>query len=314
MKFVVLGTSEFTIRCAQALLDSGMDVSLISMPKNALPLNSANILEFAQAHKIPYNEIEDINNSEAIDVIKKYQPDYIFSSWPRIIKKDVIQIPKMVIGTHPTELPHNRGRHPLHWLIILGLSESKLSFFSMDEGVDTGRVLLQIPFSITKNDTVSDLISKVNELAYEGTKKLCEQLKSSPEGIEQDHTKANYWRKRTPHDVILDLRMSSSIILRTVRSFAPPYPCAKLIFENNILPITKAAVANTNLTEKEIRRIEPGKIIRAEGKKITVKVDDSIMQLETNELPQSLLEAKYIHPPTKYLAKLSQEQLKSLEN
>ena len=66
------------------------------------------------------------------------------------------------IGTHPTALPFNRGRHPLHWVIDLGISETKLSFFKMDEGVDTGNIILQCPFQIDEGDEIEDVNSKMN--------------------------------------------------------------------------------------------------------------------------------------------------------
>lgn len=312
MKFIVLGTTEFAVRCAQALLDSGAEVSVISMPKDALPLNSADIQGFAKKRNIPFYEAEDINSPNSTALLRKHKPDYILSSWPMIIKKEVLEIPRMCIGTHPTELPHNRGRHPLHWLIALGFSGSKLSFFRMDEGIDTGKVLLQVPFSIGKNDHIKDVISKLNEAAYKGTKTLYEQLRiSMPEGAAQEHAKANYWRKRTPHDTILDLRMPSATIMRIVRSFSQPYPCAKLIFENRAIKISNASIAQTSLSNEEVQQTEPGKIISAEGKHIKVKADDGIIDLEsTAPLPENLAKAKYIHPPSKYLSKWPQAQLK----
>ena len=315
MKFAVIGTTEFSISCAKALLDSGAEMMLISKPEHGRPSNSADISGFARGPSIPYCEVEDINAPESAAMLRKNKPDYILSSWPMIIKKEVLQIPRACIGTHPTELPHNRGRHPLHWLIILGIHESKLSFFSMDEGIDSGKLLLQVPFTIGKGDYINDAVLKVNKAAYEGTKMLHEQLKKSQmEGTEQEHKKANYWRKRTPHDVILDLRMPSDTILRIVRSFSTPYPCAKLIFGNRIIKVAKAAIAKTGMPAEEVQRAEPGRIISVKGRKITAKCDDRIIELESTEpLPEEIAEAEYIHPPTKYLTGWGREKLKGLE-
>ena len=312
MRFVVLGTSEFTIRYATALLDSGCEVcALISMPSSVRPLNSADIMGFAERNRIPYHEVEDINSSESVSLLQGYSSDYIFSSWPKILRKETLEISRIYcIGSHPTELPFNRGRHPLHWLIALGISESKLSFFRMDEGVDTGRVLLQIPFQITPDDLIGDVVSKVNESAYEGTRILCKKLLDNPfySGTEQDYALANYWRKRTPHDVTLDLRMSSSMILRTVRSFAPPYPCANLIFGKHVLKIISASMVPMKMSSEELQRVEPGRIISIDGNRIRIKAVDGIVDLECEgDLPPELLVAKYIHPPSKYLIKWSEE-------
>jgi len=316
MKFAIIGTSEFTITCAKAVLDSDQEVcAFISMPRNVLPLNPADTSSFASSNNISHHEIEDINSQESIDIIKKCNPDYILSSWPKIISKKLLEIPRFFcIGSHPTDLPYNRGRHPLHWLIALGIFESKLSFFVMDEGVDTGSVLLQITFTLSPHDNIQDANSKVNEVAYEGVKTLCNEiLNSETKPKVQDESKANYWRGRTINDTILDLRMNSDIISRIVRSFNVPYPCAKLIFKNNIIPIISTSVSDTNLTDEELKRIEPGKIISKLGKRIKVKVDNAIIELESkDELPAELLKAKYIHPPSKYISEWPKDLMSKL--
>ena len=309
MRFIVLGTSEFALSGARALLDSGGEVSaLCSMPPQALPNNSVEVGSFARTNKLAYHEFEDINSSEATGILREHRPDYILCSWPRILSRKTLQIPRRYcIGTHPTELPFNRGRHPLHWLIALGVTDTKLSFFRMEERVDRGSVLLQVPFRITKDDFIGDAVSKMNTAAYEGTKRLYAMLVADPSytGTEQNHAVANSWRMRTPHDVTLDIRMSADAILRTVRSFAPPYPCSKLLFENERLLVLNASVASVTLemTPDQLRRIEPGRIISVEATNIRVKVDDAIMDLEIRPpVPPSLLKARYIHPPSKYMA------------
>ena len=78
--------------------------------------------------------------------------DFFVSSWPNLISNKVLKIPKFgVIGTHPTPIPMNRGRHPLHWMIALGISNSKISFFKMDETIDGGNILIQEPFIVGGN-------------------------------------------------------------------------------------------------------------------------------------------------------------------
>ena len=307
MKFVVLGTTDFTIQCACALLDAGCNVvAMVSMPASILPNNSADIYQFARTHRIPYHEIADINSSAGVSCIQQYAPDYLFSSWPHVVNQTTLKIPRrFCIGTHPTELPHNRGRHPLHWLAVLGILTSKLSFFRMDEQIDTGNILHQEPFSYAQHASIGEVMEKVNAAAYDGTRNLYAVLLKEPDyvGIQQDGTLANYWRKRTPHDVTLDLRMSSSMIIRTVRSFAPPFPCAILIFEGDILRIKRASVSVIDMPADQAIRTEPGRIIKVEDRIIRVKAEDAVVDLECVEtVPSKLKNTKYVHPPSKYIA------------
>jgi methionyl-tRNA formyltransferase len=307
MRFVVLGTSEFTIALARAVLESGLTLpALVSMPGHARPDNSADIAAFARNNNVSYREVENINSDESLSLLRKLTPDYILCSWPKILQKEVLSIPrKYCIGTHPTQLPFNRGRHPLHWIIVLGIRQTMLSFFHMDEGVDSGKLLVQVPVEIKPSDPISKVISTVNAAAYEGTRLLCQRLVEDPsyDGIAQDHSLANHWRKRTPHDVTVDFRMSAASIVRTVLSFAPPYPCARLIFGRHLIKIVDASIAQMNLTNDELQRMEPGKVISARGHKMRLKAADELVDivLESNP-PLELLAAKYIHPPSKYLS------------
>jgi methionyl-tRNA formyltransferase len=176
----------------------------------------------------------------------------------------------------------------------------------MDEGVDTGDLLLQVPFTVVTDNTINDVNDKMNHAAYEGTRKLCQKLHSyqSYQGEKQNHKLANYWRKRTPHDITLDLRMPADLIIRIVRSFTLPYPCANLIWKKHTIKIEKAKVVKTALLGEELKRIEPGKIISAVEKTIIVKVDNEIIELIClAQIPDELLSAKYIHPPSMYINK-----------
>ena len=308
MKIVILGTSDFDISCANAIIDSGSQVvAMISIPKKARPNNSVDISLYAKQRDIPYHEFEDINSLDSLDLLRNYAPDFILGSWPKIIKEDALNVSKnFCIGTHPTNLPLNRGRHPLHWAISLGILETKLSFFKMDEGIDTGDILLQVPFTLSPDDTINDVNDKMNHAAYEGTKKLCKkfQLYPSYQGDKQNHKLANYWRKRTPYDSMIDLRMPADLIIRIVRSFTLPYPCANLIFRQHTIKIKNAKVVKTALQAEELKRIEPGKIISAEENRIIVKVDNKIIELVClAQIPDDLLSVEYIHPPSMYINK-----------
>lgn len=306
MRFIVLGTSEFTLSCTSAFLHCGAElVALISMPHNVLPNNSANVETFAEANDIPYYKMEDINQPESISLLRELGADYIFSSWPRIIGAEVLQIPRyFTIGTHPTDLPRNRGRHPLHWLIALGISESKLSFFRMDGSTDTGAILHQEAFSIEDNDDISTVVARVNDIAYRGTVSLYKLLLLDPcaPGTIQDERLANYWRKRTPHDSFIDPRLTVNTVIRAVHSLAPPYPAACLIVNDHILKIRAAARVVLPSQSADINKMEPGKVLAADTHNITFKVDDGVVKLTSlDPIPETAQRVKYIHPPTKYL-------------
>ena len=84
----------------------------------------------------------------------------------RLLKEEILSIaPFGVVGFHATALPANRGRHPIIWALVLGLSETASTFFFMDEGADSGDILSQYKLSISENDNAESLYKKVIKVA-----------------------------------------------------------------------------------------------------------------------------------------------------
>ena len=215
-----MGTSNLNIVCSNAVIESGNQVvALISMSEKVRPNNSVDISLYAKQHDIPYHELDDNNSIKSIDLLRNYTPNYIFVSWSKIIKVYILNVPNnFCIGTHPSNLPFNWGRHHLYWIIALGIPETKLSFFKMNKGIHTGDVLLQVPFKFSSDDNINNLNDKMNHSAYEGTKKLWIFFQSHTpyKGEKQNHKLANYWGKSTPHDITLHLRMPADLIIKIV--------------------------------------------------------------------------------------------------
>ena len=70
-----------------------------------------------------------------------------------------------IVGYHPAALPSNRGRHPLIWALVLGLTETASTFFFMDEGADSGDILDQRPVSILPSDDAKSLYERISQVA-----------------------------------------------------------------------------------------------------------------------------------------------------
>ena len=315
LNFVVLGTSEFTLCLAKNVIKNGCRVvALVSMPKENRPNNSIDIGDFATKQSIPYFEFEDINSPESKKIITEIAPDFILSSWPKIIDNSIISIPKrMVIGSHPAVLPYNRGRHPLHWHIALGIKNTSISFFNMDEGIDSGNILIQEPFSIEESDNINDANNKMIGAASFGLSKLIEILKKDQSyiGKAQDQAKISTWRERDIFDVMIDFRMSIGMIKRLISSFSYPYPCAKLIYKTDSIKISSFGCIKYN--DKNIIRLMHGEILKIIDKSLFIKADDGVIELiSLFDLPNSIKEAKFINPPGKYLMEYREELMNKI--
>jgi methionyl-tRNA formyltransferase len=307
MRIVVLGQSQFLVSCVQGLKESGCFIKeVISLPKQLRPDNSNDLKSFATEIGAGYFETENINSESSKEHIRSLSPDLIFASWPKIIDSEFLNIPVYgVIGTHPTALPFNKGQHPLQWGIVLGLRESKLSFFWMDSGVDTGPVILQVPYSIEPEDTILTLSDRLNMLAYSSSCKLGKMLTLDdvPKGNLQDCSSSNTWRKRDRYDVLIDFRMNGDDILALIRSFVDPYPCASFIYENHYFNVLSGEKFQLE-SNVPLLYFEPGHVIKVDGDLLYIKTASEFLKLRSKQNVEKILGTKkYIHPPSKYLAK-----------
>src|SRR5690606_9572551 len=122
--------------------------------------------------------------------------------WSQIAAAETISTPaKGAIGAHPTLLPEGRGRAAIPWAIIKGLTKTGVTFFKMDEGVDTGPILGQYEIPLAPAETATVLYDKVNQAHIQLIEKIWEDLAADRvEALAQDESKATYWEGRTPAD------------------------------------------------------------------------------------------------------------------
>jgi len=239
--WLVFGSSAVTWGCARTLLKLGETVGMvIGLPAALRPLNSVGWLSPC----CPYLEVDDLNDPQLIRDLTQRDADYVLSLWPKKLSAAALTIPRrFVIGTHPTALPLGRGRHPLHWLVAMGQSRSVMSFFRMTEALDAGPLLCQVPFRWKAQGTITDANHAMECAAMIGVCQLVRGFRRYPlpVGRPQDETAATTWRARTLQDVTIDPRMSVHAVIQLVRSFAPPYPCAKLDVRGVMVDIVEAS-------------------------------------------------------------------------
>jgi methionyl-tRNA formyltransferase len=138
-----------------------------------------------------------------------------------------------IIGAHPTLLPVGRGRAAVPWAIIKGLDKTGVTFFKMNEGVDTGEILDQIQIPILKNENATSLYDKVNAAHTELIKQIWPKLiDGSLVGIKQDESKVTYWEGRKPSDGELKTTMSVKEVEILVRATTHPYPGAYKVLDD----------------------------------------------------------------------------------
>jgi methionyl-tRNA formyltransferase len=308
LNFLILGNSHSAELFAEGLISTGCScVAAVSLAKDLLPDNSEGLKSWSEKSSINFREIRSVNDIEFNEIVESAEPDLLIVNWPRIINKSVLDLFRLgAIGSHPSQLPWGSGRHPLQWQIAMGIRNSCLSFFRLTPEVDKGPLLLQIPFEITSDDTISTVLSKIDQATFRGARELGLKLnKNQFEPLKlTDVSEGSTWRRRYPADVEIDCRMSINAIIRLVHSFIPPYPGAKLVTEFGSLIITSAT--KCDFKSWDLHQI--GSVLRFTDKSLVLRVDDGPIKLEfQDQLSENFSKLQFVLPPRFYSTKDASE-------
>ncbi len=235
MKVAFCTCVQIGLSCIEAVLEIGGSFDLfITLNDTKAKSKSGRIYldKLSKETGTPLLKIDHVNDEEAIDALREYEIDWLFIiGWSQIASKEVLETPNYgVIGAHPTLLPVGRGRAAVPWAILKGLDKTGVSFFQMDEGVDTGLILGQEVIELSEDETATLLYDKVN-IAHETLIKniWASLINGTLTGVKQDESNANYWKGRKPEDGIIDTNnMSKFEVDRLVRATTKPYPGAYL--------------------------------------------------------------------------------------
>ena len=253
MKFAFVTCVQIGLSCMEAIYDANGSLDLIiSIPDEKAKKKSGRIYvdDFAQKNNIPVVKSNHVNDAAVIEAIKAYDIDWLFIiGWSQIASKEVIETPNLgAIGAHPTLLPIGRGRAAIPWAIIKGLDKTGVSFFKMDEGVDTGLILGQEEVPIEPTETAQTLYNKINTAHETLIKKLFINLQNNNiEGKVQDESKATYWEGRKPNDGELFETMHVVEVDRFVRATTKPYPGAFIIRGDKKIIIWKGIMSTEKI-------------------------------------------------------------------
>lgn len=285
-KTVFIGSVVSSKVALETLIKNNIKVDLVCSLDEQSSKNVSDyypIHEIAEKNGIKYLKFKQINSEEIISNIKAMDPDIIFViGLSQLIPQEILDIPNQYsIGLHPTALPKYRGRAAIPWQIILGVEETKVSLFKLDNGMDSGEIICQYPYVIENSDYALDVYNKV---CYAMGKALDQCLvniyNDSVHFIKQDDKDATYLLARRAEDGYIDWNDSVYDIETLIRATSRPYPGAYTYYKDNKVTIWKSEVA------KDIKYIgSPGQIAWInEDNEIGVIVKDGILILIEYEI------------------------------
>ena len=283
MRIVLIGTGKIGVPTLQALLKSEHRVAaVVTQPDK--PVGRAHLVEPTPIKKalmsgapyassartgraLPILQPAQMKDQHAIDEIRTLGPDVIVVvAYGQILPSTVLQIPKIAcLNLHASLLPRWRGAAPIQAAIAAGDRETGITVMYMDEGLDTGDILLQRTVDILPNDTGGSLHDRLAQIAPEI---LLESLVLVAKGIApripQDNSRAIYAPKLKREDGRIDWSEPAEMIERKIRAFNP-WPGALIKVDEQNLKIFSASVVGLNGKPGEIL-IRKDQLIVATGK------------------------------------------------
>ena len=281
MRIIFIGSVIFSSKMLKILIQNNLDlVGVITKKMSTYNSDHYDLTKIVKQKKIPILYAKNINQKKNIQWLKSLKPDIIFClGWSQVLDKDILKIPKKgVIGFHPSNLPENKGRHPLIWTMALGLKKSYSTFFLMNSKVDDGPIISKKFFLIKKNYIAQDLYNNTIRIAEKQMDDICKSLKNNKKLFTKKQTgKSNSWRKRSFKDGVIDWRMSAKTINDLIRALSFPYANASFFYKKKKYNVTKSSIIKNNKSQ-----IEPGKVISQNTSGFVIKCGiDSIKIIES---------------------------------
>lgn len=273
MKIIFFGSGSFGLPSLEVLIKSKENlvgvITAADRPKGrGLKLEQTPIKEKAAFYSLPIFQPKDIKESRFKEMVSSLNPDIgILIAFGSILNKEIINLPKMgIINLHPSFLPKYRGPAPIPWAIIKGKKETGNSIIKIDEGVDSGAIILQERIKIKPSDTAGSLSKR---MAEKGAALLLKALyllkKGNAELRTQNETEVIFAPKLKKSDGLIDWKRGAVEIHNLARGLAP-WPSAYTHFEGKRLKIWETEVRDSRGKSGEILKANKEQLLIACGK------------------------------------------------
>ena len=230
MRIAFFGTPEYAVPSLLALLGEGFEVAVaVTQPDRPHGRSHSELIPppikvTATEEGLPVLQPERPNTPEFLEALRSYAPDLgVVAAYGHILKPALLALPRLgMVNVHGSLLPKLRGAAPVQHAILQGLGETGVSIMRMDEGLDTGPVLLRVPTPIAPDETSGELLTRLAEV---GALALVEALAliafgaATPEP--QDHALATYAPKITRELARLRWTKTTDDLARLVRAMDP---------------------------------------------------------------------------------------------
>ena len=286
MRIVFMGTPDFSVGTLEALIEAGHEVVLAvtqpDKPKGrGKEVQFSPVKETALAHGIPVFQPRRVRDPECVEELGKYRADVmVVIAFGQILPKEILEMtPYGCINVHASLLPKYRGAAPIQWAVIDGEPVSGVTTMQMDEGLDTGDMLLKTEVALDEKETGGSLHDK---LASAGAKLCVRTLKELEAGRlvpeKQGESPTAYARMLDKKLGAIDWTRSACSIERLVRGLNP-WPSAYTDWNGKTMKIWEADV-----TEAESGQT-PGTVMAVQKNSFSVQTGKGQLVVKALQIP-----------------------------
>jgi len=288
MRIVFAGTPKFAVKSLSVLNQSEHEVIAVycqpDRPKGrGKVLTACPVKIFSEENNLLVIQPEDFKDKQSQTQLALLNPDVmVVAAYGQILPKSILEIPKLgCLNIHASLLPRWRGAAPIERAILEGDRETGISIMQMNEGLDTGDILLDKKCMISNHDTAQtlhDTLSNIGANAILEALNMLPTLKARP----QQNNDATYAEKVTKDEAQIDWHQSAEQISRVIRAFNPrPIAYTNAMakqFKNRVLRIIEAEIVNRQTTNS------PGEVIKYDKDVCYIATSNGVINLKKVQL------------------------------
>jgi methionyl-tRNA formyltransferase len=284
MRVVFLGNAPWSVPSLEGLAESQHRPGLV-MTRSARPagrgskLQRTPVAEAAERLGLSLHEIETVRSGPGFDALVEARPEaLVVVAYGEILPKAVLDVPSVApVNVHFSLLPELRGAAPVQRAILDGLDRTGVTTIHMDEGVDTGPILMQEEEPIRREDDAGALGERLAVLGGRTLVRTLDQLGTGRlRPRPQDEARATYAKKLTPEDREIRWDEVAEFVLRRVRALSPD-PAAETRFRGRLLKVFRAATADEVVAPADL---QPGASMVGPRGELAVGTKDRPLELE----------------------------------